>query len=386
MQNKKEISGFQNIFREETLMQIFSEQKITVKQKEEHSNMLVGSDLLDNLHKIPFFGKQQFSSFLVITDETVYKIYGSTLLTSLRKLNLPVSVSIIPSGEKSKNFENAGKFLKPFFQSALTRESCFISLGGGVITDIGGFFASILLRGIPAIHIPTTLLGQIDASLGGKSGMDFWVSESLMYKNMIGKIKQPDLILCDVTTLFSLPESEIKNGLGEMVKYWVGWNRPSLSDLEKIRNLKSQDTQTIAEIIANCQKIKLDIVKNDPFETKGERQKLNFGHTIGHALEGAAAGKLSHGEAVSIGVVAAAKLSHYLGILDKKTSQHIGKTIASLGLPTTAPRLSIKNIFSALSLDKKSGTFVIIHNIGKLETGVRVDTTLVRRVLAEIML
>lgn len=367
-------------------MQIFSEQKITVKQKEEHSNMLVGSDLLDNLHKIPFFEKRQFSSFLVITDETVYKIYGSTLLTSLRKLNLPVSVSIIPSGEKSKNFENAGKFLKPFFQSTLTRESCLISLGGGVTTDIGGFFASLLLRGIAAVYIPTTLLGQIDASLGGKSGIDFWVSDGLMYKNMIGKIEQPYLVISDVDTLSSLPPSEIKNGLGEMVKYWVGWGTPSIAQLSKIRDLKKQDAQTRAEIITLCQKIKLDIVRTDPFEEKGERQKLNLGHTIGHALEGASEGKLSHGEAVSIGVVAAAKLSHYLGILDKKTSQHIEKTIASLGLPTTAPRLSIKNIFSALSLDKKSGTFVIIHNIGKLETGVRVDTTLVRRVLAEIML
>lgn len=367
-------------------MQIFSEQKITVKQKEEHSNMLVGSDLLDNLHKIPFFEEDQFSSFLLLVDENVYALYGKRVLSALKKLKRPISVSCIPQGEKSKNFENAGKFLKPFFRSTLTRESCLIALGGGVTTDIGGFFASILLRGIPAIHIPTTLLGQIDASLGGKSGMDFWASDGLMYKNMIGKIEQPYLVVSDVDTLSSLPPSEIKNGLGEMVKYWAGWGTPSIAQLAKIRDLKGQDARTRAEIITLCQKIKLDIVRTDPFETKGERQKLNLGHTIGHALEGAAAGKLSHGDAVSIGLVAAAKLSHYLGFLDRKTAQHIEKTIASLGLPTTAPGLSMKDIFSTLSHDKKSGAFVILHDIGKLETGVRVDTTLVRRVLAEIIL
>ena len=367
-------------------MHIFSEQKITVKQKEEHSNMLVGSDLLDNVHKIPFFEEDQFSSFLLLVDENVYALYGKRVLSALKKLKRPISVSCIPQGEKSKNFENAGKFLKPFFRSTLTRESCLISLGGGVTTDIGGFFASILLRGIAAVHIPTTLLGQIDAGLGGKSGMDFWASDGLMYKNMIGKIEQPYLVVSDVDTLSSLPPSEIKNGLGEMVKYWAGWGTPSIAQLAKIRDLKGQDAQTRAEIITLCQKIKLDIVKNDPFETKGERQKLNLGHTIGHALEGVAAGKLSHGEAVSIGVVAAAKLSQSIGFLTKEKAYYIEDTITSLGLPTRAEKMQVKKVFSALSFDKKSGTFVLIRDIGKLETGVRVDTTLVRRVLAEIML
>lgn len=367
-------------------MQIFSEQKITVKQRDEHSHILVGTDLLGNLHTIPFWEKNQFSSFLLLADKAVYALYGKKIVSSLKKLKKPVSISCIPQGEKSKNFRQAPQFLKPFFESKLSRESCLISLGGGVATDIGGFFASVLLRGIAAIHIPTTLLGQVDAGLGGKSGMDFWFSDDRMYKNMIGIIKQPLLVISDVDTLFSLPSFEIQNGLGEMVKYWVGWGIPDPSQLAKIRDLKNQKKAILAHIIALCQRIKLDIVKKDPMETVRERHTLNLGHTFGHALEGVSRGKLSHGEAVSIGLVGAAKLSCYKGILPKNTYNEIRATVASLGLPEKSQKLPMKDILAALSLDKKSGTFVLIRDIGTLETGVRVEASLVKKVLGEIML
>lgn len=367
-------------------MQIFSEQKITTKQEEEHSHILVGADLLANLHTLPFLQKNQFSHFLLLADKTVYALYGKRILSALKKLKKLITISCIPQGEKSKNFRKAHEFLKPFFESKMSRESCLISLGGGVTTDIGGFFASILLRGIHTVHIPTTLLGQIDASLGGKSGMDFWISDNRMYKNMIGIIRQPSYVISDVDTLFSLPSPEIRNGLGEMVKYWIGWGIPIPIELAQIKNLKKQRATTLAHIITVCQKIKLDIVKKDPMEILGERYKLNLGHTLGHALEGVSGGKLSHGEAVSIGLIGAAKLSYYKGILNQNVYNEIHTTLLALGLPVHSQKLPMKDLLISLSLDKKNGTFVLIRDIGKLETGVTVETSLVKKVFEEIML
>lgn len=185
------------------------------------TDCIVGTDLLANLHKIPAVGKKNFSAFLILTDKTVFNLYGKLVSDSLSKLNKKVIFSVIKTGEKQKNIRALPGMVKPFFDQGFDRNACLVALGGGVITDIGGFLASILLRGIELINIPTTLVGQIDAAIGGKNGVNF-LSKSCMYKNMIGTFKQPSLVISDVDTLTTLPKKEILTSLGEIVKYWIG--------------------------------------------------------------------------------------------------------------------------------------------------------------------
>ncbi|MBI5452322.1 3-dehydroquinate synthase [Candidatus Gottesmanbacteria bacterium] len=398
-------------------MNIISNIKNKIIPEVQQTTYLVGSDLLGNLHNIEIIKKKNYDTFLLFSDKSVFKLYGKSVSHSLKKLNKPVIVSLIPAGEQSKDFKLLAKIIKPYFQNGFTRNSCFISLGGGVVTDIGGFIAAILLRGIPNINIPTTLLGQIDAAIGGKSGVNFWLSKNLMYKNMIGNIKQPKLVISDVEVLKTLPEKEILNGLGEIVKYWVGWGKPNLRHLGRCANALSckellrgggiskkaiktpprwqaersevmtpRMVEELIKTISICQKIKIDIVKQDPYEKLGIRQKLNLGHTIGHAIEGASKGNLSHGEAVSLGLIAAAKISLMLKLLNYKNYKLITSTINKLGLPTTVSGIDIDMVEKALEMDKKGGKFVLIAGIGKLEVGVKVEKELINKILRKIII
>ena len=191
-----------------------------------------GDNLVENLHNIAELDLAGYGKFLILSDKNVYSVYGKKLINSLNKLGKELIISIINPGEKSKTLNLIPSVIAPFFAKGFGRNACMISLGGGVVTDIGGFLSSVLLRGIHSVHIPTSLLGQVDAAIGGKSGVDFWY-ESSMYKNMIGKIEQPDAVITDISTLFSLPSPEIINGLGEILKYWVAFGIP---DIKKIEN------------------------------------------------------------------------------------------------------------------------------------------------------
>ncbi len=375
------------------------------------TDYLIGSDLLGKLDKIPQLKSGSFSSFLLLSDSTIFKLFGDKVISSLKKLGKPVIVSLIAPGEKHKSLSAISGIVKPYFEAGFDRKSCLVALGGGVITDLGGFIASILLRGISAIYLPTTLLGQIDAAIGGKTGVDFQLSDDLMLKNMIGSIRQPSMVISDIDTLQTLPEKEILNGLGEMTKYWVGWNKPTPNQLSMVKKAMKTPrgwpahsyavaggtppmVEELVKTISLCQQIKLAIVQEDPFETKGLRQKLNLGHTIGHAIEAAVDGKQSHGQAVAIGLAAAALLSVKKEMLTKNTFKQIIKTIANLGLPTkiTASQYSktrlnlVSGVNKALKLDKKSGTFVLIEDIGNLVTGVSVKSRLVKEVISEVII
>lgn len=365
-------------------MKIFSTNQMKVKSLIQKTDLLVGSDLLVNLHEIQQFKNEAFSSFLLLSDKNVFALFGNKVINSLKKLKKEVVVSLLKPGEIAKNTNNISEIVKPFFQHGFDQQSAIISLGGGVVSDIGGFLASILLRGIPAIHIPTTLLAQIDAAIGGKTGVNIVLSKSIMFKNMLGTIKQPKIIISDVETLQTLPEKEITNGLGEMVKYWVGWGRPTKYQISKIKYKRGM--KILCEVVDMCQKIKLDIVKNDPWETKGIRQNLNLGHTVGHALEGLGRGKWTHGECVAIGIVAAAKISKELDLIQNDSLEEISNFIKVCGLPTKINNISVGQILEIMKMDKKGGNFVLIKHIGKLQTNMKVPKELITKVLQEIIL
>lgn len=369
------------------------------------TDYITGSDLLANLHLLDQLKNNNYSSFLLLTDNNIFNLYGERVITSLKKLNKPVITSLVVPGEKSKDLSVIPKIVKPFFQKGFDRKAAVVALGGGVITDLGGFIASILMRGIDAIYLPTTLLGQIDAAIGGKTGVDLFLPDSFMLKNMLGTIVQPKMVISDVDVLLTLPKREILNGLGEMTKYWVGWKSPTPEQMKTIKaplGWQAEVTtqamippmaEELVTTISLCQKIKIDIIQKDPFEKTGLRHKLNLGHTIGHAVEGAVKGKLSHGNAVAIGLVAAAWISVKKKMLSEEIFRQISNTLTILGLPTkiifSQYSITRSDLVSAvnktLKLDKKGGTFVLIDDIGKLQTGVSVEEKIVQQVLTEII-
>jgi len=356
---------------------------------------VIGSDLLSKLEALAYFKTHVYDSFILICDENTQKLFVGEVIASLKKTSRKVTLSVVPVGEKAKDLKKIHSYLSPMLKVGITINSAVVSLGGGVVSDIGGFIASILLRGIDSVYIPTTLLAQIDAAIGGKTGVDFWGQGNLMYKNMIGTFHQPTLVISDVNTLTTLPKREIVSGLGEMVKYYVGWEKPNVAELIAIKDtltLKtprewpkdSPEVEELKKTILICQRLKALVVEKDPFESTGERQKLNLGHTIGHAIESATKGKLSHGEAVAIGLVGTAKLSVAMKMLAPQKAQEIVDTVKMLGLPTQAKQVNTNDVLQAMEMDKKGDSFVLIKDIGEIQSGIKIDSALVEKVVKEM--
>ncbi len=355
--------------------------KIKINTDSVQTEFIVGSDLLGNLHNI-IQDCDKYSRFLILIDKNVYKLYGKKIIKSLDKTGKPIVISIVPSGEKSKDLNNLEKFVKPFFRKIVDRKSCLLAIGGGVTTDIGGFIASILLRGIDCIYIPTTILSQIDAAIGGKTGVNFRIDNQTMYKNMIGTFRQPKMVISDVNVLVTLPKSEIRSGLGEMIKYWVGWGKPGIEKIIKFDNILKNKISLI-DIIIQCQKIKVETVVIDPLDTKNVRVKLNLGHTIGHTIE-SVKNNLSHGECVALGIVIAAKISESLKLLNGAEYEEILDKIKKSGLPTKVYRLNTTKVLKIMTFDKKSGDFVLIKKIGQLIIKNDIDRKTIISALKEI--
>lgn len=229
------------------------------------------------------------------------------------------SVHVLGDGETSKNLESVERLCEGFVAAGLNRADAVVGVGGGVVTDVAGFAASVYYRGIAVVHVPTTLLGMIDAAVGGKTGVNLSTG-----KNLVGAFWQPKAVLCDTDALATLPPRELRSGLGELAKYHF---------------LTGEDLASLPldERIAAAVAIKAHAVSNDEHETKGLRATLNYGHTLGHALETTGKYDLRHGEAVAVGLVYAAKLAHRLGRIDAdRVAQHVD-VVAAMDLPTSIP-------------------------------------------------
>ena len=269
------------------------------------------------------------------------------------------------ANEKNKSLETSERILEKFIDLRFSRESLIVSLGGGITTDISGFIASVFLRGIDVIHIPTTLLAQVDASIGGKTGVN-----SKKYKNMIGTFKQPNSVLIDTDFLKSLNKRHIAAGYSEIIKHALINDVKLLSKLEKFEGRK--DSIELAELIKISSKIKAKIVEQDE-EEKSVRAHLNFGHTFAHAIESVQSFKgLNHGEAVGVGMLCAAKLSFLLNKLTIKEFDRVMGIIKKYKLPTKLPsNCEPQQILKAMELDKKNKNnslrFIILNGLGKVE-------------------
>ncbi|MBI3871227.1 MAG: 3-dehydroquinate synthase [Verrucomicrobia bacterium] len=320
----------------------------------------------------------------IITDSRVGPLYAKQVVRSLRSVDVDAVTIAIPSGEAAKSLKNVDRCYRQLAAHRLERKSCVVALGGGVVGDLAGFVAATYLRGVPFVQIPTTLLAQVDSSVGGKTGVNLKAG-----KNLVGAFHQPRLVLCDLATLRTLPPREFRSGIAEIIKYGIIYDPDLFAFLEREmpRILRRQE-KPLAHIIARSCAIKAEVVSQDETES-GLRAILNFGHTIGHAIEAISGyGRYLHGEAISIGQVKAATLSARLAGLPASDVDRIRSLFEASGLPTTI-RLNAaqkRRLLAAMRLDKKVSDgeirFVLARRIGEVVWGQRVVAQHVEAVLA----
>ena len=302
----------------------------------------------------------------VVTNPTIAPLYLDTVGNALKQAGFSVIPVLIPDGEEYKTVKSLEIIYDCLIAERLERKSCVLALGGGVVGDMAGFAAATYLRGVPYVQVPTTLLAQVDSSVGGKTGVNHADG-----KNLIGAFYQPKLVLIDVSVLRTLPRRELMAGLAEVIKYGVVEDANFFALLEqKIDLLAQLDKDLLIETIATCCAIKARVVEADEREDD-YRAVLNFGHTIGHALE-AVTGytRFLHGEAVGVGMAKAAVLSARQGICDPKSFQRIVQLIEKAGLPSEIPdNVSMNGLIQVMEVDKKAAggkiKFVMCESIGK---------------------
>ncbi len=307
------------------------------------------------------------SRIVLITHPSIHRLYGQRLVSDFNAAGFPTDVIEVPEGETSKSLREAEKIYDRLLEWNCDRQSLLIALGGGVIGDLTGFIAATYVRGIPFIQIPTSLLAQVDSSVGGKTAVNHPRG-----KNMIGAFYQPKRVLIDLDTLKTLPEREFKAGLAEVIKYGViedaGLFRYLETNAEKIL---SHDTAALEHIISTSCAIKAKVVEKDERESH-YRMVLNFGHTIGHAVEALTGySSLVHGEAVAIGMVYAARLSQVAGKCSAEVPRRITSLIEKMGLPTQLPALKPEDMIESMYHDKKTSNkkirFILVKDIGSIE-------------------
>lgn len=325
---------------------------------------------------------------IIVSDENVAKFHLHRLSGALEEKHIRQRSIVIPPGERTKSYGEFGTLMETILELKPDRHTTLIALGGGVVGDITGFAASVLLRGVDFIQIPTTLLAQVDSSVGGKTGIN-----SRFGKNLIGTFYQPKLVLADVSTLCTLPKRELLCGYAETLKYALIGDEKFFGWLEKNgKALLGGNAKATAHAVVESCKTKAAIVAADEKES-GKRALLNFGHTFAHALEAETgySDMLLHGEAVAIGMILALKLSVAMGVCDQaaldKTLAHYKEVGLSASPLNIRPQWDVDRLMAHFAHDKKTKdgalTFILTHGIGRAFIATAVDTTLVRQVLVE---
>lgn len=335
----------------------------------------IGSGLLaklDELLKPVVRGKK----CLIVSDSTVATIYADACAKAVEKLGVKAGVAVVPAGEGSKSGDQLFELYDAAIANGLDRKSFVVALGGGVVGDLAGYLAASFLRGIQLIQIPTTLLAMVDSAVGGKTGINLPQG-----KNLVGAFHQPSLVVCDIDVLKSLPRRELVAGLAEVVKYGVIWDAELFSLLERdAEKIAAGDASLLAHFVKRSCEIKAEVVSKDEREDS-LRAILNFGHTMGHAIEAVSGyGKFLHGEAISVGMIYAARLSVVLRGFPQADADRLTKLLARFGLSTSAPGLDWDALRKAMGVDKKNTAgklkFVLAKRIGEVEFGCEVPEEL----------
>jgi 3-dehydroquinate synthase len=285
----------------------------------------------------------------IVTNPVVNKLYGRVVYRALTQAGFSPFFIIVPDGEQAKTMKWLAKILDALVRQRVERQDVILALGGGVTGDVAGFAASTYLRGIPFVQVPTTLVAQVDSSVGGKTGVNHPQG-----KNLIGAFYQPQIVVIDPRVLKTLPPRQWVAGLAEVIKYGMIADKPFFEYLEHhVEGLRNQSDDVMPHVLRRCCEIKAEVVAGDERES-GRRRILNYGHTVGHALE--AWGhykKWIHGEAVGLGMVLEGSLAHYLGMCSKDVVERQDDLIKSVGLPSSIPKMKFLDLWQAMQHDKK---------------------------------
>jgi 3-dehydroquinate synthase len=319
----------------------------------------------------------------VVSSENILRVWGEVLSRGLSSSEFAVVALPMPDGESAKRMGTLEKLAARMVDAGADRRSSVLAFGGGVVGDVAGFLASVFMRGIPVVQVPTTLVAQVDSAIGGKTGVNLGSG-----KNLVGTFHQPLAVLVDPDVLATLPEREYRSGLFEAMKYGVIRN-PEIFDLMETQReaLLARDGTTLERLIVECIRVKAEVVSADERES-GERRILNFGHTIGHALESATKYQhFLHGEAVGWGMVAAAAIGVELGVTDRATAERIVALVLAYG-PLPQSKVNAKRVLKLLQSDKKTiggvPHFVLAKTMGKVDVVNTVEAGTVLRAVAEV--
>ena len=317
----------------------------------------------------------------IVTNTVVAPLYLSRTRKALEAAGARAVEIVVPDGEQAKSWATLERVIDALLEARCGRDSLLVALGGGVVGDLAGFAAAIYQRGMPFLQVPTTLLAQVDSSVGGKTAINH-----ARGKNMIGAFHQPQAVISDVATLDTLPERELRAGLAEVIKHGVALDRAFAGWLEaNVEKLAAREGGALVHAVRRCCELKAAVVAADERES-GERALLNLGHTFGHAIEaGAGYGEWLHGEAVAAGMVMAAFLSRHLGLIGDADVERVRRLVARAGLPTRGPAIDPGELVALMAVDKKAARgevrFIVLEAIGRaaLRGGIPADT--VRRAI-----
>lgn len=336
---------------------------ITVKAKNGTYDIQIRdsfADLSGNLREIDCEGHR----VCIVTDSNVAPLYLEEIKSIVSECCSEVEVFEFPAGEQHKTLDTVRGLYEKLIEAGFDRRDYLLALGGGVVGDLTGYAAATYLRGIKFIQVPTTVLSQVDSSIGGKTGVDFD-----QYKNMVGAFHQPVLVYINCGVLRTLPDEQLSNGIGEVLKHGLILDADYYEwMIEHMGDIDDRDMEVLTEMVARSCEIKKYIVEKDPDETKGDRALLNFGHTIGHAIEKTMNFELLHGECVALGTVAAAYISWKRGMIDEDEFYEIRDMNVGFGLPISFEGVKVEDVVAATKKDKKMEAgrirFVLLKKLG----------------------
>jgi 3-dehydroquinate synthase len=346
--------------------------------------IIIGVGLLETigeqLSKLGLNGKA-----VIVTNPYIKELYGNKLEKLLEGAGFRSCIVTLPDGEEFKSLDQAGELYRRFSECNIERMTPVLALGGGVIGDLAGFVAATYMRGVPLIQLPTTLLAQVDSSIGGKTAVNHGG-----LKNIIGAFYQPDLVIADISSLATLPPEEVLNGLSEVIKYGVIRDRELFelveTNISRLTGKNRPDFDLLEEVVFRCARIKASFVEQDERDT-GIRNLLNLGHTVGHAVETVSDFRIKHGRAVAIGMVAAGNIALRQGIFPEADLARLTQLLSRAGLPEKISGLDVSRIMEATQHDKKvSGgkiRFILPRIIGDAFIADNVELSLVEQVLKD---
>jgi 3-dehydroquinate synthase len=362
--------------------------EITVNLQDRSYPIVVTSGELDRVGDFAR-SRSQGTQALVVCDANTRKRFAESVARCLNASGFKTHVSVLAAGETTKSLESASGLYENLIAMAADRQTLVVAVGGGVIGDLAGFAAATYARGIPFLQVPTSLLAQVDSSVGGKVGVNFHGADGRITKNMIGAFHQPAGVFIDTETLRSLPPEELRAGLAEVVKYGVILDAEFFAFLESnAAAILALDPAATRHVVARCCRLKADVVEADEREVTDRRAILNYGHTLAHAIE-AVTREYRHGEAVAIGMIAASRLAERLGRLPSEVTERQIRLLQRFGLPTASSKLDPTALLDAMRHDKKAKAgrlrFVLPTRIGQVELANDVTEADMRAILAEMV-